>query len=242
VSKPFSIEFRRDVIAVARQGDQSIAQVAGSFGISESCLNPWLKIADREDGLASSVSPTPAAGGSTGLVARFERQVNPDGSLEPAERARRVESARKAHMKRLALKSAKAPRRRAEANRRSFYVWLALRRFSRFPRPGRTCNRRAQRGLPERLATMTGSSRRPAPGVAATSAQRTSGSTISPGGVGTVTTSGSSHTRRYLAAKWADTGMGVRRTTTPEMTPSIVQPVASPTTMMTVRRSDGEMV
>jgi transposase-like protein len=31
-------EFRRDVIAVARQGDQSIAQVAKSFGISESCL------------------------------------------------------------------------------------------------------------------------------------------------------------------------------------------------------------
>jgi hypothetical protein len=52
-----------------------------------------------------------------GLVARFERQVDPDGTLEPAERARRVESARKAHMKRLALKSANTRRRRAEANR-----------------------------------------------------------------------------------------------------------------------------
>ena len=31
-----------DVIAAARQGDQSIAQVARSFGISESCLNRWL--------------------------------------------------------------------------------------------------------------------------------------------------------------------------------------------------------
>ena len=50
--KPFPKEFRRDVIAVARQGEQSIAQVARSFGISESCLNRWLKIADREDGLA----------------------------------------------------------------------------------------------------------------------------------------------------------------------------------------------
>ena len=37
--KPVPTEFRRDVIAVARQGDKSIAQVARSFGISESCLN-----------------------------------------------------------------------------------------------------------------------------------------------------------------------------------------------------------
>ena len=61
--KPFPKEFRRDVIAVARQGDKSIAQVARSFGISESCLNRWLKIADREDGLAGPASSTPAGGG-----------------------------------------------------------------------------------------------------------------------------------------------------------------------------------
>lgn len=30
--KPFPEEFRREVIAVARQGDQSIAQVAKNFG------------------------------------------------------------------------------------------------------------------------------------------------------------------------------------------------------------------
>lgn len=51
--KPFPKEFRRDVIAVARQGDQSIAQVARSFGVSESCLARWLRIADREDGISS---------------------------------------------------------------------------------------------------------------------------------------------------------------------------------------------
>jgi transposase-like protein len=33
VPKPFPKEFRRDVIAVARQGDQPIAQVARSFGL-----------------------------------------------------------------------------------------------------------------------------------------------------------------------------------------------------------------
>ena len=50
--KRFPKEFRRDVIAVARQGDQSIPQVARNFGVSESCLARWLKIADREDGVS----------------------------------------------------------------------------------------------------------------------------------------------------------------------------------------------
>lgn len=39
---------------------------------------------------------------------KFEREVDPDGLLEPGERARRAEHARKAHMQRLALKSAAA--------------------------------------------------------------------------------------------------------------------------------------
>ena len=47
---PYPKEFRADVVAVARQGDKSRAQVARSFGISESCLARWLRIADREDG------------------------------------------------------------------------------------------------------------------------------------------------------------------------------------------------
>ena len=60
--KPFPREFRADVIAVARQGDQSIAQVARSFGVSESCLARWLKIADRDDGRAIN-STSAGAGG-----------------------------------------------------------------------------------------------------------------------------------------------------------------------------------
>ena len=54
--KPFPPEFRRDVIAVARKGEASISQVARDFGISESCLQRWLKIADRDDGLAAPAS------------------------------------------------------------------------------------------------------------------------------------------------------------------------------------------
>jgi hypothetical protein len=45
--------------------------------------------------------------------ARFASEVDPDGVLDPAERARRAESAFRAHMTRLAFKSAKARRTRA---------------------------------------------------------------------------------------------------------------------------------
>lgn len=60
--KAFPPEFRRDVIAVARKGETSIAQVARDFGISESCLARWLKIADREEGRGSAAGGEPDAG------------------------------------------------------------------------------------------------------------------------------------------------------------------------------------
>ena len=42
------------------------------------------------------------------FLRRFEDEVDPDRTLDPAERARRAEHARKAYFKRLALKSARA--------------------------------------------------------------------------------------------------------------------------------------
>ena len=42
------------------------------------------------------------------LDARLLAEIDPDGNLPEAERARRLECARKAHFSRLALKSAKA--------------------------------------------------------------------------------------------------------------------------------------
>jgi hypothetical protein len=42
---------------------------------------------------------------------RFEREVDPDGTLDPAERARRAENARKAYFASLALKSAVSRRK-----------------------------------------------------------------------------------------------------------------------------------
>jgi transposase len=67
-------EFRSDVIVVARKGDQSIAQLARSFGVSKSGLARWLKIADRDDGSG----PTPSAGAA-----------GPGGELEAESRALR---------------------------------------------------------------------------------------------------------------------------------------------------------
>ncbi len=61
--KPFPPEFRRDVTAVARRGEASIFQVARDFGISESCLKRWLKIADRHDGLTPPTSGDRGGGG-----------------------------------------------------------------------------------------------------------------------------------------------------------------------------------
>lgn len=49
---------------------------------------------------------------------KFEQQVDPDGTLPPAERATRAEHARKAYFARLALKSAQVRRRRAAINDR----------------------------------------------------------------------------------------------------------------------------
>lgn len=54
--KAFPVEFRRDVVAVARKGDAPLSQIAKDFGISESCLHRWLKLADIDDGIRPGVT------------------------------------------------------------------------------------------------------------------------------------------------------------------------------------------
>ena len=51
------------------------------------------------------------------FVERFEQQVDPDGVLPVAERQRRGEHAMRAHMTRLALRSAQARRTHADGSR-----------------------------------------------------------------------------------------------------------------------------
>lgn len=54
--------------------------------------------------------------GRDAFLARFEREVDPDGVLTPAERDRRAQLARRSHFSKLALASSRA--RRARASRR----------------------------------------------------------------------------------------------------------------------------
>jgi transposase len=61
VPKAFPIEFRRDVVAVARRGEAPISQIAKDFGISESCLHRWLSLADIEDGVRPGVTSSESA-------------------------------------------------------------------------------------------------------------------------------------------------------------------------------------
>ena len=59
--KPFPLEFRRDVVAVARKGEAPLSRIAKDFGISESCLHRWLKLADVDDGVRPGVTSTGSA-------------------------------------------------------------------------------------------------------------------------------------------------------------------------------------
>jgi transposase len=59
--KAFPLEFRRDVVAVARKGEASLSQIAKDFGISESCLHRWLKIADVDEGVRPGVTSSESA-------------------------------------------------------------------------------------------------------------------------------------------------------------------------------------
>jgi len=49
MAKRYPEEFRRDVVAVARQRDVPLAQVARDFGVSEATLYNWMAKADVEE-------------------------------------------------------------------------------------------------------------------------------------------------------------------------------------------------
>jgi len=54
--KAYPLEFRRDVIAVARRNETPMSQIAKDFGISETCLHRWMKRAEIEDGLREGLT------------------------------------------------------------------------------------------------------------------------------------------------------------------------------------------
>lgn len=55
--------------------------------------------------------------GRDAFMARFEREVDPDGTLDPKERAIRAEHAKRAYFARLSYEAAKARRAKKKAGR-----------------------------------------------------------------------------------------------------------------------------
>lgn len=64
----------------------------------------WARTSDRTEATAPA---------RRGLTAKFEREADPDGVLPPEERARRTDLLMRAHMLRMARRSAQARRRMA---------------------------------------------------------------------------------------------------------------------------------
>ena len=73
------------------------------------------QIAAHESWARTEDRPGRTAKARKAMLDKFEQQVDPDGTLQPAERARRAEHARKAYFKRLALKSAQSRRSKGGA-------------------------------------------------------------------------------------------------------------------------------
>jgi hypothetical protein len=85
-----------------------MARTATPFTNKQRRLRGQIAINTRWANASAEDRAEQGARGQAGLLARFERQVDPGGELEPAERARRAGNAYQAHMARLALASSNA--------------------------------------------------------------------------------------------------------------------------------------
>jgi transposase-like protein len=54
--KKFPVEFKRDVVRVARRGDLSVAEVAADFDISVESVGRWMHQADIDEAVIRSLS------------------------------------------------------------------------------------------------------------------------------------------------------------------------------------------
>jgi hypothetical protein len=69
------------------------------------------RVAAHERWAKTTNRSTATAAARAAFSDRFEREVDPDGSLSPEERSKRAANARSAYFSRLALKSAQARRK-----------------------------------------------------------------------------------------------------------------------------------
>jgi len=54
--KSYPLEFKRDVVTVARRGELTRAEVAADFGVSEESVNRWVRQADIDDGIKDGLT------------------------------------------------------------------------------------------------------------------------------------------------------------------------------------------
>lgn len=59
--KAFPEEFRRDVVAVAREGEAPITQIAKDFGVSSAALHRWMKMPTGKTARSAGVVSDDAA-------------------------------------------------------------------------------------------------------------------------------------------------------------------------------------
>ena len=59
--KPYPAEFRQDVVAIARKREASFKQIAKDFGISESCVQNWVKTTEVNEGARPGTTSEEAA-------------------------------------------------------------------------------------------------------------------------------------------------------------------------------------
>jgi hypothetical protein len=92
------------------RGENHVPNPDSSYFIAQSraANMRWAYVSDR----AAATAPARAAS-----EARFERLVDPDGTLAPEERAKRAANARRAHYQQMALKSVESRRRAAAARK-----------------------------------------------------------------------------------------------------------------------------
>jgi transposase len=56
VPKRFPLEFKRDVVTVARRGDLTIPEVAADFDVSPESVRRWMRQADIDDGVKDGLT------------------------------------------------------------------------------------------------------------------------------------------------------------------------------------------
>ena len=54
--KKYPVEFKQDVVAVARRGELSLGEVASDFGIAEETVRRWMRQSDIDEGVKEGLT------------------------------------------------------------------------------------------------------------------------------------------------------------------------------------------